>query len=89
LAENSLDSCSIGQNGCYALQELQKQSVVSFSHLEQVEKFCCKRSDECSEKFKALWLVINEIRSLLWKFTLALAVLQISIQVIFKFLPLN
>jgi len=83
------DLCSIGQNGCHPLQEVQKRSLVSDTKLEQIERLCGKRAEECVTKFKDLWSVVNEIRGLLWKFTLALAALQISIQIIFKFLPVK
>ena len=83
------DACNIGQNGCHPLQEVQKNYLVLDTKLTQIERLCGKRAEECVTEFKDLWSVVNEIRGLLWKFTLALAVLQISIQVIFKFVPIK
>jgi hypothetical protein len=83
------DSCIIGLNGCHTLQEVQKQTIVGDTKIEQIERLCEKKTEECMDKFKDLWSVVNEIRSLLWKFTLALAALQITIQVIFKFVPIK
>lgn len=85
----SPDMCDKGRNGCYSLQEVEKKVIAKDTKFESLEALCKARERSCVDKFKELWSVVNEIRGLLWKFTLGLAALQVSIQVIFKFLPIK
>jgi hypothetical protein len=85
----SPDTCDKGRNGCFTLQEVEKKVLAGDTKSESLETLCKARERSCVDKFKELWSVVNEIRGLLWKFTLGLAALQISIQVIFKFLPIK
>ena len=76
MTENS-DRCAIGQNGCFTVQELQKT--------------CVKAEADTIQNAKDIGFLLrttDEIKALLWKYTLGIAILTTLIQSIFKFVPM-